>query len=95
MALTSGSLSIGIIMTPAIRKNIRRRDRRRGNAALEFALVGIAFLGLMFAQFDFIFPLFVKATLNFAVRQGARYAITGQKNTENWEKFPFKTLKNI
>ena len=79
-------------MTPATRKKIRRRDRRRGNAALEFALVGIAFLGLMFAQFDFIFPLFVKATLNFAVRQGARYAITGQVNPGRNQRHSVKTV---
>ncbi len=55
-----------------------KTDPRRGNAAVEFAIVGITFFGLLFAQFDFVFPMFVKATLNFAVRQGARFAITGQ-----------------
>lgn len=54
------------------------RDERRGSAVLEFALVGTVFLALLFSIFDFTFPIYAKATLHYAVRAGARYAITGE-----------------
>ena len=51
---------------------------RRGSQMLEAALVLIVGCGLMFLVIDTGWTLFVKATLQHAVAEGCRYAITGQ-----------------
>jgi Flp pilus assembly protein TadG len=45
---------------------------------VEFALVALLFLSIVFLSFNFFFWMFAKAALHNAVREGARYAITGQ-----------------
>lgn len=52
-----------------------------GQTLVEFALSAIVFLLLVFAVIDFSYFYFVKLTLQSAVRQGGRYAITGQSMT--------------
>ena len=37
---------------------------------------------MLFAQFDFAYPIFVKASLNHAVREGVRLGTTGTSATE-------------
>ena len=49
-----------------------------GQTLVEFAIAAIVFLLLIFAVIDFSFLFFTKLTLQNAVRQGGRYAITGQ-----------------
>ena len=49
---------------------------------IEFSLRAMLLLGLLFAQFDFAYPIFVKATLNHALREGVRLATTGAGATE-------------
>ena len=44
---------------------------------VEAAFGLILFLTLLFAMFDFAFPMFLRLGLHYAVREGARYAITG------------------
>ncbi len=56
----------------------RHRPRRNGNALVEFALVFVVFMAIIFAAFDFSFAIFVKATLHHAVREGVRFAISGR-----------------
>lgn len=56
---------------------------KRGNASesgqtmVEFALVGAVFLLLVFGMFDLAYYFYGRVTLQNAVRQAARYAITG------------------
>jgi Flp pilus assembly protein TadG len=55
-----------------------RRARQRGNAMLEGALALPPLLMLLFATIDFSIAILVKNTVQSAVREGVRYAVTGQ-----------------
>ena len=52
--------------------------RRRGSALLEGALAILPLMAFLMGIFDVAFAIFIKNTLEFAVRQGVRYAITSQ-----------------
>ena len=52
-----------------------------GSSMVEFALVGSLFLLLVFGMFDLAFYFYGRVTLQNAVRQAARYAITGNCTT--------------
>jgi Flp pilus assembly protein TadG len=56
----------------------RRTCRERGAELVEFSLVAIPLFGILFLTVDLSWMLFARATLQFAVRQGVRYAVTGQ-----------------
>ncbi len=58
----------------------RARDER-GSQFVEAGLMLVPFLALAFLVIDAGWAVFIKATLQHAVREGTRYAITGQ--TEN------------
>lgn len=51
---------------------------RRGNAILESALVILPMLAVFLAIIDFSIAVFMRNTVQFAVRQGCRYAVTSQ-----------------
>jgi TadE-like protein len=55
-----------------------RRRGRRGNAFVEAAFVLVPLFALIFAIVDFGIAIFVRSTLQHAVREGVRYAITYQ-----------------
>jgi len=55
-----------------------RRSRQRGNAMLEGALALPPLLMLLFATIDFSIAILVKNTVQASVREGVRYAVTGQ-----------------
>src|SRR5580700_8381679 len=55
-----------------------RKRRRRGSALVEAALATLPLMAFLFGTFDVAFAIFVKNTLEFAVRQGVRYAVTSQ-----------------
>ena len=55
-----------------------RPGARRGSVLVESALSTLPMLALLWGIFDIGFAIFVKNTMNFAVRQGVRYAITSQ-----------------
>ena len=66
-----------------IRRWILRTQKRAdeaGSTVVEFALVGTIFFLLIFAIIDFGFLFYARVTLQNAVRQAARYAITGNCN---------------
>ena len=64
---------------PAPRKPLSERNRRRsGDAMVEFAFTILPTFALIFAFVDFGLLLFRWATLQNAVREGCRYAITFQ-----------------
>src|ERR1035438_8869891 len=58
-----------------------KRFRRRGSALMEGPLALLPMLAILFAVLDLSIALFVKNMAQFAVCQGARYAITSQTKT--------------
>ena len=59
-------------------KKDRRTNGRRGSQVVEAMLIMIPFLALFFLTVDAAWGLFIKATLQHAVHEGVRYAVTGQ-----------------
>jgi Flp pilus assembly protein TadG len=55
-----------------------RKEPLKGQTTVEFALVAILFLGLVFVILDIAMLFFVNLTMQHAVREGTRYAVTGQ-----------------
>ncbi|BCR03459.1 hypothetical protein DESUT3_05280 [Desulfuromonas versatilis] len=51
--------------------------REKGAVALEFTFAGVLFFVLFFAIIEFGLMFWVNLTMQHAVREGARYAITG------------------
>lgn len=60
----------------------RPRRRERGAAIVEFALVAILFFTLLLTIIDFSYLFFANISMQHAVREGARYAVTGQSNLD-------------
>ncbi len=56
----------------------KRGISQRGNAMLEGALALPPLLMILFATIDFSIAILVKNTVQAAVREGVRYAVTGQ-----------------
>jgi Flp pilus assembly protein TadG len=57
-------------------------SNNKGQATVEFALVAIVFFGILFAIFDLSLLFYVNLTMQHAVREGTRYAITGRNNLD-------------
>jgi Flp pilus assembly protein TadG len=55
-----------------------RRNGQRGSQLVEAGFMLVPFLALAFLVLDEGWAIFVKATLQTAVREGTRYAVTGQ-----------------
>ena len=55
-----------------------RRNAQRGQAMIEFALCFLLFLGTIVGFGQMAMAVWLKTTLHHAVREGARFAITGQ-----------------
>ena len=73
------SLSLTPRATTAFRRMIRRfRGDQDGATAVEFAMVGIPFLGLLFAIFETAFVFFVTEALESAVADASRLIMTNQ-----------------
>lgn len=53
---------------------------QKGQTTIEFALVAILLLVLLFAIIDLATLFYVNLTMQHAVREGARYAITGRSD---------------
>lgn len=56
--------------------------RQRGASAVEFALVAPIFFLLLFSVVDFGAMMWANLTMQHAVREGARYAVTGQSGLD-------------
>ncbi|WP_176057484.1 TadE/TadG family type IV pilus assembly protein [Paraburkholderia sp. BCC1876] len=63
---------------------VRTGNRRKqgGIATLEFALVAPVLFLLLCIAMDLGVALWVNLTMQYAVREGARYAVTGQSNLD-------------
>jgi Flp pilus assembly protein TadG len=59
-------------------RKIGLKDRRQGSQFVEAGLMMLPFLALAFMTMDAGWAIFVKATLQHAVREGVRYGVTGQ-----------------
>jgi hypothetical protein len=57
---------------------MRHNSRRRGNALVEMSLMMVPLFGLLFGIVDFGFAIFTRSTLQHAVREGVRFAVTYQ-----------------
>jgi hypothetical protein len=57
---------------------VSRKKQRRGQAIIESALVILPLFAILCAIIDFSMALFIRNSLVLAVREGTRYAITGQ-----------------
>ena len=64
--------------------------RSRGTTTVEFAITASLFFLIMFMVADFAVYSFIKLTMQNAVREGARYAITGQVDLDPQAKFDRK-----
>jgi len=62
----------------SIRRSPSRRRSQSGQAAVETALMVIPLLMLLLAIIDFSLAIFVMDTLQYAARQGVRFAVTSQ-----------------
>ncbi len=60
-----------------------RRSARAGTTAVEFAIIGPAFLGLLLFVFELGFLLYAQTALDYAVKQAARQMQTGQQTIAN------------
>jgi Flp pilus assembly protein TadG len=57
------------------------RSRQRGQAAVEAGLVIVPLILMLLAIIDVSVAIFIINTLEYAARQGVRYAITGQTSS--------------
>jgi len=55
-----------------------RRHRQGGNQLIEISLIFLPMFALLLALVDFSMALFLRATMQNAVREGVRYAVTHQ-----------------
>jgi Flp pilus assembly protein TadG len=65
-------------MSTTVRAARTSRRKQRGQAAVETALVIVPLLAILCAIIDFSMAIFIRNSLVLAVREGVRYAITGQ-----------------
>ncbi len=63
--------------TSAVSSRIRRR-RERGSETIEAALITLIMFALIFLLMDISLSLFIKSTLQEAVRDGVRFGVTEQ-----------------
>ncbi len=74
------------------RYNRGRRRRERGAELLETALVLVPLLLITFLLLDLSMAIFLRSTFQQAVREGVRYAITGQNTTGPCQDDSVKTV---
>src|ERR1035437_758289 len=65
---------------------------RRGSTMVEGALVIVPLLAVLFVVLDLSIAIFVKNTVQFAVCQGVRYAVTSQTITGQGQDDSIKTV---
>lgn len=59
-----------------------RSRNQRGNAVVEFALVAVIFFTLLTTVMEFGYMFWSNLTMQHAVREGARYSITGRTDLD-------------
>jgi len=71
----------------AVRRFVHREE---GSAAVEFAVVLLPFLGMMFAIMETALVFFAQQTLETAAADSARLIMTGQAQNAAWQPADFK-----
>src|SRR5437899_1976358 len=69
-----------------------RRSRRKGAEIVEASLIIVPLFGLIFLSLDLSMVIFVRSTLQHAVREGVRYAITGANSPGPCHDDSIKTI---
>jgi hypothetical protein len=69
-------------MTNQTCKRILARRKERGASAVEFAIVAPLVILLLFAIVEVCALFWVNLTMQYAVREGARYAVTGRSDLD-------------
>ena len=69
-----------------------RRKRQRGSEPLEFTLVMVPMLGFLFLLLNVAWAVYSRATLQYAVAQGVRYAVTSQTLSGLGQKDSIRTI---
>lgn len=64
-------------------KSVKKRNRRRGQAGIETVLVIIPLFMILLSIIDLSVAIFIMDTLEYAARQGVRYAITDNLATKD------------
>jgi len=54
----------------------------KGSSALEFALVAVLFFTVLFSIFEYAIMSYINLTMQHAVREGTRYAVTGRQDMD-------------
>ncbi|BCF90769.1 TadE/TadG family type IV pilus assembly protein [Paraburkholderia largidicola] len=76
-------------------RSLGRRRRQLGVATLEFAFIAPILFFLLCMVMDLGVALWVNLTMQYAVREGARYAVTGQTGLDPNQKNPQRYLAVI
>jgi len=71
----------------AVRRFVRRQE---GSSAVEFGLILLPFIAMMFAIMETALVFFAQQTLETAVADSARLIMTGQAQTGAWQPADFK-----
>lgn len=66
-----------------VRSSHLRKQRRRGNALVEFSLTWFPIMALLFGLADVSRMIFMRNMMQNAVREGVRFGITYQLNLDN------------
>ncbi len=75
---------------------MRSRTRWRGNATIEFTLVGIPLVFVLISTIEMARGMWIYHTLAYAVKEGTRYAVTrGQNNPTNPRPTTVQTVCNV
>jgi hypothetical protein len=77
-----------------MRHATRHGHARRGSVLVESSFTLLPLLALLFGVIDIAFAIFVKNTMQFAVRQGVRYAVTSQTLSGMGQDLSIKTVVN-
>jgi Flp pilus assembly protein TadG len=77
-----------VVASQLVRRLLQRDD---GTAAVEFGLVIVPFLGLMFAILETALVFFASQVLETAVADSARLILTGQADSAGYNATTFKT----
>jgi Flp pilus assembly protein TadG len=75
-----------------MKKQTNRRSRSRGAELVEVSLILAPLLGITFLLFNVSIAIFLRSTLQHAVREGVRYAITGQNSPGPCQDDSIKTF---
>ncbi len=71
---------------------VHRRRENAGTVALEFALIGASFLGLLMVVFQLGFLLYAQTALDYAAKVAARQLQTGQLTVSNTSQSGFQSV---